>query len=285
MDDHGIFQFFHARENFFHFANVVAVERTDVFKSQIHEQIVRKEKAFDSAFQAKNHFLQKAAERQMLDNLVDAAPNRLVLNRHREAAQISRKRAFARRNRHSVVVQNDYEIRRNCSETRSDFFSSVEQAFVGKPASERAVSDDGNYFSANALNFARLQKPEALRNRSGSVPVVKKIVLAFAPFREAGNSPAQPNRSEIPVAASEQFVGVALMAHVPNNRVARRRKAPVKRESEFHHAKIARQMSAIVRDGIYYMPPDFLRQRAKFFLGKIFYLFRRIDFSKQDGSP
>ncbi len=60
--------------------------------------------------------------------------------------------------------------------------------------------------------------------------------------------PAQ--RAKIVDASGEQFVGITLVAHIPDQLVARTVEDSVQRQGQLHDAQIGRHVTAVFEDGI-----------------------------------
>ena len=70
----------------------------------------------------------------------------------------------------------------------------------------------------------------------------KGVVFAFLVFGEPGEAPFLPQGGEPVPPAGEQFVGIALMPHIPNDLVMGTLKHPVEGHSQFHGAQVGCQM-------------------------------------------
>ena len=83
------------------------------------------------------------------------------------------------------------------------------------------ANDDDDLSVGLAHPFPRGKQPQPLRNRSRGMSVVEKIVVAFVPLGETRYSAAFSERREVFVATRQKFVGVALVAHIKDNRIFR----------------------------------------------------------------
>ena len=95
------------------------------------------------------------------------------------------------------------------------------------------------------------------------MPDAEKIVLAFAPSRKARNAARKTERRKRSVAPRQKFVRVALMTHVPHDRVFGTRKHAVQRNRKFHDAEIAREVTAVFADDFDNRFSDFTCENGK----------------------
>ena len=70
-----------------------------------------------------------------------------------------------------------------------------------------------------------------------------RVVLALRPLGEAAQSPVLAQGGEPVLAAGEQFVGVGLVAHIPDQPVTGRVEHVVQGQGEFDHAEAGRQVA------------------------------------------
>ncbi len=92
------------------------------------------------------------------------------------------------------------------------------------------------------------------------------IESTFHAARETGK-PISFSEAPHPVASSrEDLVGVALVAHIPDDRVSRGVEDRVKRYGQFDHTEAGSEMAARLRDNPEGFPPQFPRQMAELVL-------------------
>ena len=82
------------------------------------------------------------------------------------------------------------------------------------------------------------------------MPGHKGVVRAFLRVREAGQAAAAAQRIKPVVPAGQQFMRVALVPHVEQQRILRQVQLAVQRHRQLHHAQIGGQMPARAGDGI-----------------------------------
>ena len=78
------------------------------------------------------------------------------------------------------------------------------------------------------------------------MPGNESVMLAFAGLGKAGKSALGADAGD--VAAGEQLVRIALVSHVPHDRLVRRIKNIVQRHRKLHRAEVRGKMSAGYRN-------------------------------------
>ena len=73
-------------------------------------------------------------------------------------------------------------------------------------------------------------------------------------------------------------MGIALVAYIPDNGIFGTIKNSVKSNCKFNNAEITGKVAAVFSNNIDYCCTDFLSQLLEFFLRKLFYVFRRMNF-------
>ncbi len=89
-----------------------------------------------------------------------------------------------------------------------------------------------------ALQACRLSQTKRCRNRRGTVACIKGIVPALTTLGETAEAAFLPQGKKLLLASGEQFVGIGLMAHIPNNAIFRGGKFTVQGDCQFDHAEI-----------------------------------------------
>ena len=150
----------------------------------------------------------------------------------------------------------------------------MRQRFESHAPRKRSVSDNRNDLSVFVLNASRDEETERRRNRRRRVTDAEKIVLAFAPPRKTRNAARKAERRKRSIAPGQQFVRVALMTHVPYDRVFGTRKHTVQRNRKFDDAEIACEMTAVFTDDFDNRFSDFTGKKRKFGCRKFFNICR-----------
>ena len=100
--------------------------------------------------------------------------------------------------------------------------------------------------------------------------VVKIIMLAFYTAGKTRKASVFSERRKIFVAAGQDFVSVALMAHIENYRILGAVKNPVKGNSKLNNTKVAGKMPAVFCHGLDYPLSYFLTKPRKLFFRNFF---------------
>ena len=105
-----------------------------------------------------------------------------------------------------------------------------------------------------------------------------RVVFAFAAVGESGQSAGLTKCTELFVSAGEQLVGIRLMADVVNNGVLRQIEHSVDGESDFHHAQIRCQVTAVFGNRVDDHPADFPGKGGQTAFTHTPHILRRMDF-------
>jgi len=73
-------------------------------------------------------------------------------------------------------------------------------------------------------------------------------------------------------------MSITLMAYIPDNGILRTIENSVQSNCKFNNAEITGKVAAVFSNNIDYSSTDFLGQLLEFFLRKLFYVFRRMNF-------
>ena len=134
------------------------------------------------------------------------------------------------------------------------------ESFVRHPAGESPVTYDRNDAVVLLLLVSGTGDPKCGGNGGTRVARAKGIVFALGCLRESAQAAAGSQSLEAVPAAGQQFVGIGLMADIPDDLIPRRIEAVVKGYGEFYGSQARRQVTT--RPGNYrdYSLPDLLRQ-------------------------
>ena len=110
--------------------------------------------------------------------------------------------------------------------------------------------------------------------------VYKIVMYTFVFVCKAGKASGFSQGRKFFVAAGKKFVGITLMAYIPDNCILGTIKYTVKSNCKFYDTKVTGKMSTIFSDNIYYSCTDFLSQLLEFFLRKLFNVFWRMNLRK-----
>ena len=216
---------------------LVAGDRADVAEAEFLEEQARHDERLDRLLDALGHFgrlLADAGERaQELDELV-AHPRRQVSGEH--AVQIRGERPDVRGDRHLVVVEHDDQVLLEVPD--------VIERLEGLAGGHRAVADDRDDLVILPEGVARRRQPGRRRDARAAVPRAEDVVATLRAAGEPRDPAGLPQRAETLEAAGQQLVGVALVADVPDDPVARRREDRLERDGQLDDPEAGRQVPA-----------------------------------------
>lgn len=110
-----------------------------------------------------------------------------------------------------VVVEDDEQI----AATRRG----IVHGLKGHTRAQRPVTNDGHDAAAFALELGGLGHSKRRRDTGGGMRRAKCVVLALLPPRKAANPPLLAQTAHAVGPAGEDFVGIRLVAHVPDQPV------------------------------------------------------------------
>ena len=154
-----------------------------------------------------------AKERQMLHLLFDVVRQELHRRAKAHFVQVARQGPDVGRNGHVVVVQHHHQV-------GVGQVTRVVNGFKGHPAGHCAVADDGNHLVVFAGHIPGDRHAQAGGNAGGGVARAEVIELTFTALEITGNAVLLAQGMELVVTTGNQFVGIGLVAHVPDHLVA-----------------------------------------------------------------
>ena len=98
---------------------------------------------------------------------------------------------------------------------------------------------------------------------SAGMPGAECVVLALRSLGESADSVELPQGVKLGVPSGEEFMGVRLMSHIPNDVVVRRVEDVMQGNSQFNDSQIRGKMSAVFCDGADDRVTNFLGQLLK----------------------
>ncbi len=110
---------------------------------------------------------------------------------------------------------------------------------------------------------------------------VEGVVGALIALGKAAEAAELPQGLEAVPAPGEEFVGIGLMAHIPDDLVRGAVKDVVQGDGEFHRPQAGGQMPAGLGHGGNDLLPDLLRQLRQQFRRQFFQILRTIDVIQQ----
>ena len=101
---------------------------------------------------------------------------------------------------------------------------------------------------------------------------IKRITFTLPAFREPAHSPVFPKNIKPFFPPGEQFVGIGLMAHIPDHFVLRQAELQMKCHGKFHYTQIGGQVPACHTDFFNQEPADLICKAVQFFRTEFFYI-------------
>ena len=95
------------------------------------------------------------------------------------------------------------------------------------------------------------------------MPGVKNITWTLLSFRKAAETALRPKSRKLLFPPGQDLMDIALMPHIPDDLVLRKRKHIVKGKRELHRTEVGSQMSTVRADGPDQKLPDLFRKRRK----------------------
>src|SRR5690606_20670440 len=109
-----------------------------------------------------------------------------------------------------------------------------------------AIANDGDHLEVFAAEIAGSRDAAGGGDGGGRVSRAKDVVLRFLTSEKAGKAAPPPDGGQLLVAASEDLVGVALVANVPEELIARGVEYPVQGDAQLHRPQIGPEVRPLV---------------------------------------
>ena len=136
----------------------------------------------------------------------------------------------------------------------------VVERLEGDAVGQGRVAEDADDMLVAATLVPRGAHAQRRRQRRARVPRAVTIMLALGAQREPVQAVGCADGVESAFAAGEQLVDVALVAHVPDELVVRRREHAMQGDGQLDYAQIGSEMAAVFRKDSDQFVADFLGQ-------------------------
>ena len=176
-----------------------------------------------------------ADERHPAQEAVDILLRREITGRGAQMAQIPCQCADIVGDGHLVVIENDHQIVQ---------LADVVHSLVDHAAGKGTIADDGHHMARLALELFGPCDADGDREGGVAVPGDKSIVNALIRVWETRKAVQLPQGAEALIPSGQQFVGVALMAHIENERIPGGLKDAMERDRQLDCAEVGSKMSA-----------------------------------------
>ena len=218
-------------------ADVVSVDRSDVAEAEVLEEHPSDQPGLDGVLHLREEPLDRIADHgHAVEHFLHFGLQAGVELGHPQAVERLGHAAHSRTDRHLVVVEHDDEI----------LFqpTGVVHGLEDHAATESAVADHGHH-AAVFLGPEQIVAALQAQGRAHAAPGVaghKQVEVAFRRVGVAHQPALGAHRLELVVPAGDHFVGVDLMARVPDQAVAGKVERGMQGQSQLDHAQIRGKM-------------------------------------------
>ena len=205
----------------------MAIDGADIGKAQLLKQRGPRRHARDDLARASCAFTQRARKGcfKALGHIAQQIKGLVT----RQPVQVAVQRTNRGRNAHVVVVQND---KHPLAKVACGVHRLISHARCNGP-----VTDHGNGVARGLAHVAAKGKAQSGRDAGRGMRRPKGVIDAFGPLGKTRN-PALLPQTVHPVAPTcQDFVGIALVAHIPDQLVHGRIEHGMDRHRQFHHAQ------------------------------------------------
>ena len=257
-------------------AHVVAVDDPHVGEIELLEEEARRPVGLDRRLDLRPEPFDPLAEPQgqpreaVLDALARVVEPRIQPH----TVEVARERADVRRDRHPVVVEHDHDRRLQAARRV--------QRLVGHAPGEGPVADHGCDLAVLPDPLAhRLLEADGVADRGRGMARAHDVVLGLEDRAEGGESLVLAYRGQRLAAPGEDLVRVGLVAHVPEDLVARRVEQAVKGDGQLAGAEVGAEVAADLADRVDDVGAHLLRDLLQLLVVESVKVGRRVDFLEQ----
>ena len=251
-------------EGFDEFADVVAVDGAGVGEAEVFKEgeglfdvFALARQRFDGFFGFLRDFFDGG---EFVQDFVGAGfdgAEQAVHVAHDVAGEVFGQGADVGRDGHFVVVEDDEQV-------GVGHVARAVEGFESLSGGHRAVADNGDAAAGSARQSVGDGHAQRGADGGGGVADAEVVVFAFAAFGETGEAAELAHGVHTVFAAGEDFVGVALVADIPNQMVVRRVVNVMQGDGEFDRAEVAGEVAAGFADGFEQEGADFAAQLRQF---------------------
>ena len=237
----------------------MAVDRPGVGESQFFKNRVRLNQVLGLLLQVLGQGKQR---RRIAQHLLTQFFGLGIKAPPHQLGQVTVQGAHRRADRHVVVVQNDQQI--------IGAVARVVHRLVGHACGQGPIADDGHRFALAAGLLVRHRHAQCGRNTGRRMCGTKGVVNAFFSSGKTAQAPFLTQRTHQRVAAGQYFVGIGLVAHIPNQAIFGGVEHIVQGNGQFHRPQIGTEMPTGLRHGLHQALAQLLGQRRQVFTRKLF---------------
>ena len=242
MQEHRILDVLDGIKCFYKVSSIVAVYRTVVIEAQVfeHRRLLAVEQEPEEILDGKDYLDDAAAEPSELTKEAFCGAFRGdVSGRYSELGQILGQTADISVDAHLVVVQDN--------EHPGLAVTKVIDGFVCQTAGKRSVTDHCDDIVIILVEVSGSCHADGGRDRSGAVTGIERIVIRLVDARETRHTALLAKCIELVESTGKKLIGIGLVTDVKNDLVLCIIEYGQQGDSQFDHAEITREMSAIGR--------------------------------------
>ena len=246
---------------------IMTVERADVGKPQLLKQGAADRQTLDHFLGPPRPFLKRLGQQGN-----HAFCRRFQFLKWRtgvDPRQIRRHRTDWRSNGHLVVVQDD--------EHPFLQMSGVVQRLKRHTRRHRAIANHRDRIAGVTAQIGRHHEPKRRRDRGGTVRRPERIIGRLRPFGEPRQPAFGAQRTDTVAPSGQDLVRITLMAHVPDDLVARRIKNRMQGDGQLHHTQPGPQMPAGHGNSRNRFSPHLIRQLTQLRVGQRLHVGRQVN--------
>jgi len=204
----------------------VTVQRTHIGKSKVFKKRSGHDEGLQGLLRSLGKFQDLLADGgDRFQKILDVLPDSLDRLAGHDGVQVAGQGPHIRRDGHLVVVEDDDQVLLAVS--------GPVQAFKSQPGRHGSGADDGHDLESFFFQIPGLEDAGSGGNGCAAVADVEDIIGALLPFREAADAALLTEGEETVRPSGDQFVGIGLMTHIPDDLVPRGIKNLVQGQRQF----------------------------------------------------
>ena len=242
-------------------AQVMSVHRADIGKAHVLKHAAGQQSALDRLFDPVGQGIEVSAAGDLPGKgpvkLLEAQIGGLEMMPPQQGGDA----AHVLLDAHAVVIDNDHHPLAAAA--------GVGESLVGKAAGEGAVADEGQHVIVLPPDGPGPGHAHRHRHRVGGVAGNKGVVDALHRLGKAGDAPILAQGAHLLRPAGEDFMDIALVAHVKDHPVPAGVVGPVDGHRQLHRPQVGGQMAAGLGHRLNQIPAQLLAQGQPLAVGQV----------------
>ena len=258
VDDHGTLGGERLTKRAAQRAHVVAVDHAHVGEVELLPPQPGRPERLDRLLDVRAEPLERGAEPggQLGQAVLDVLASVPELRVQADAVEVAGEGADVGCDRHAVVVEQD--------DDRGPVAPGLVDRLERDAAGHRPVSDHGDDLSVLAVTGAhRLLDSHGVADRGGGVPRAHDVVARLVNGAERRQALVAPDRLQLIAATGQDLVRIGLVAHVPEDLVARRVQQRVQRDGDLARPEVGAEVATDLPHRVDDVGADLLGQRLQ----------------------